>query len=74
MQARHLAEELLQTYEISHEKAKSTQRQTLAYCSSITATLLPFSPSGGCLSAKGDLLSITTQGLLLDLGLLTSWP
>ena len=35
---------------------------------------LPFSPLGGFLRAKGDLLSITPQGLLLDLGPLTSWP
>ena len=34
----------------------------------------PFSPNDGCLSAKGDLLSIATQGLLLDPGPLTSWP
>ena len=29
---------------------------------------------GGFLSAKGDLLSIAPQGLLLDLGPLISWP
>ena len=34
----------------------------------------PFSPNDSCLSAKGDLLSIATQGLLLDPGPLTSWP
>ena len=35
---------------------------------------LPFLPYHGYFSAKGDLLSIATQGLLLDLGPLTSWP
>ena len=33
---------------------------------------LPFLPYHGCLSAKGDLLSIAPQELLLDLGPLTS--
>ena len=32
----------------------------------------PFSPNDGCLSAKGDLLSIVTQGILPGLGPLTS--
>ena len=35
---------------------------------------LLFLPYHGCLSAKGDLLSIVPQELLLDLGPLTSWP
>ena len=35
---------------------------------------LPFLPYHGCLSAKGDLLTIAPQGLLLDLGPHTSWP
>ena len=35
---------------------------------------LPFLPYHGCLSAKGDLLSIVPQGLLLDHEPLTSWP
>ena len=35
---------------------------------------LPFPPLGSCLHAKGDLLSIAPQELLLDLGPLTSWP
>ena len=35
---------------------------------------LPFLSYHGCLSAKGDTLSIAPQELLLDVGPLTSWP
>ena len=35
---------------------------------------IPFLPYHSCLGAKGDLLSIAPQGLLLDLGPRTSWP
>ena len=35
---------------------------------------LPFLPYPGCLSVKGDLLSIAPEGLLLYVGPLTFWP
>ena len=69
-------EEPTRTAKISHE-IRSTNRGDLGVM--LAAALLwqrrlPFLPYHGCLSAKGDPLSIAPQELLLDLGPLTSWP
>ena len=73
---RRIASSRLQTAKISFA-LRPTNRWNLGV--TLAAALLrqrrlPFLPYPGCLSAKGDLLSIAPQGLLLDLGPLTSWP
>ena len=63
----------------SDSRDKSSSRNTSYHSTDLAPNAVPFwqrrapfSPSDGCLSAKGDLLSIATQGLLLDPGSLTS--
>ena len=69
-----LRQKPLQTYKISHAKLNRLSAKLSPSAALSRQCCLPFLPSGGCLSAKGDLLIIATQGLLLDLGPLTSWP
>ena len=56
---------------------RSTQRYDIRsspFAALLWQHRLPFPSSGSFLHAKGDLLSIAPQGLLLDLGPHTSWP
>ena len=75
-QAWRIAKDRPRTTEISHA-LRSASRWNLRV---MTIAVLsrprrrPFLSCHGYLSAKGDLLSIAPQGLLLDLGPLTSWP
>ena len=66
----------LQTLEISHPPELLTIATPTLHLMQLRVDnrCAPFSTNDGCLSTKGDLLSIVTQGLLLDLGPLTSWP
>ena len=74
--ARRRAKEWLLTPEISHppEMLAIATPTLTPNAVQFWQRRAPFSPNDGCLSAKGDLLSIATQGLLLDPGPLTSWP
>ena len=53
---------------------QSLRHRVLSHVTPLRRRSLPFLPLGGRLGAKGDLLSIASQELLLDLGPLTSWP
>ena len=58
-----------------HARVNQSLRHRILICvAPLRQRNLPFLPLGGRLHTKGDLLSIATKGLLLDLGPLTSWP